>query len=101
MAAEPGEVLTDEPALAVAAGKPVLYEFVIFDLLTSQERWDEHPILEAIEAQRFALVILTTPLDAPPEQERWSPSLTAALKSSYTSAGYQEGYWLYRPTGPS
>lgn len=94
LAAEPGEVLTDEPALAVAAGQPVTYEFVIFDLLVGQGHWDERPILEAITARRFALVILTIPL----EQARWSPALIAALRSSYTHVGYLEGYWLYRPT---
>jgi hypothetical protein len=97
LAAEQGEVLTDEPALAVAAGQPVAYEFVIFDLLAGQGLWDERPILDAIKERRFSLVILTIPLEAPPEQARWSPTITSALKSSYTSAGYQDGYWLYRP----
>jgi hypothetical protein len=98
LAAELGEVLTDEPALAVAAGQPVAYEFVIFGLLVGQGHWDERPILEAIEARRFSLVILTIPLEAPPAQARWSPALIAALRSSYTPEGHLEGYWLYRPT---
>jgi hypothetical protein len=97
VAAEPGEVLTDEPALAVAAGQPIAYEFVIFDLLASQGLWDDRPILDAIEARRFTLVVLSTPVETPPEKARWSPSLTAALRSSYTPVGYQDGYWLYRP----
>jgi hypothetical protein len=98
VAAETGEVLTDEPALAVAAGQPVAYEFVIFHYLASQGHWDEQPILDAIAAQRFALVILSIPLEAPPEQARWSPTLVAALRSSYTRVGYLGDYWLYRPT---
>jgi hypothetical protein len=97
VAAETGEILTDEPALAVSAGRPVAYEFVIFDLLAGQGHWDERPIIEAIGARRFALVILSIPLEAPPEQARWSPALTAALKASYVPAGYLENYWLYRP----
>ena len=97
VAAEPGDILTDEPALAVAAGKPVDYEFVIFELLVRQGLWDERPILDAIEAQRFGLVILSTPLEAPPDQARWAPTLVAALKMSYTTAGYVGDYWLYRP----
>jgi hypothetical protein len=98
VAAEPGEILTDEPALAVAAGQPVAYEFVIFHLLASQGYWDERPILDAIEARRFTLVILSIPLEAPPEQARWSPTLIAALTSSYAPVGYLGDYWLYRPT---
>jgi hypothetical protein len=97
IAAEPGDVLTDEPALAVAAGKPITYEFVIFDLLVGQQLWDERPIVEAVQDQRFALVVLTAPLDVPPEQRRWSPALTAALTSSYAPAGSLDSYWLYRP----
>jgi hypothetical protein len=99
VAAEPGEVLTDEPALAVAAGKPVAYEFVIFDLLVGQGLWDDRPILDAVEARRFGLVILSTPLEAPPEQARWSPALVAALRASYTLVGPEGNYWLYRPVG--
>jgi hypothetical protein len=97
VAAERGEILTDEPALAVAAGRPIAYEFVIYDLLASQGLWDERPILDAIAERRFSLVILTIPLEAPPEQARWSPAIISALRSSYTSAGYLDGYWLYRP----
>ena len=99
VAAEPGEILTDEPALAVAAGKPVAYEFVVFDLLVGQGLWDDRPILDAVAARRFGLVILSTPLEAPPEQARWSPALVAALRASYASAGPEGNYWLYRPVG--
>src|SRR4051812_3378604 len=98
VAAELGAILTDEPALAVAAGHPVAYEFVIFGLLVVQGHWNEEPILEAIRTRRFGLMILTIPLDAPTAQERWSPSLIAALKSTYSLAGSLEGYFLYRPT---
>jgi hypothetical protein len=99
VAAEPGELLTDEPALAVTGGKPVAYEFVIFDLLVGQGLWDDRPILDAVEARRFGLVILTMPLEAPPEHARWSPALVAALRASYASAGSEGNYWLYRPVG--
>jgi hypothetical protein len=99
VAAEHGAVLTDEPALAVAAGQPVAYEFVIFDLLATQGHWDERPIVEAIEAKRFSLVILTSPVDGPPEDRRWTLPLIAALTSSYAPAGSVANYWLYRPIG--
>jgi hypothetical protein len=97
VAAELGAVLTDEPALAVAAGYPVAYEFVIFNLLVGQGQWNDQPILDAIQAQRFSLVILTIPFDTPVAQARWSPSLIAALRESYMAVGSLEGYSLYRP----
>ena len=59
VANEPGEVLTDDPGLALMAGKSIQFEFVIFTLLTAQGVWDEHPILDAIRDQRFSLVIVS------------------------------------------
>ena len=97
IAAEPGDVLTDDPALAVAAGRPVYFEFLIFQLLADQGIWDPAPIVEEIGARRFDLVILTTPLDAPGEMVRWPAAVGAALKSAYAPAGHEDGYWLYRP----
>ena len=98
LAAETGDVLTDEPALAVAAGKPIVFEFVIFQLLAGQAVWDERPILEAIAARRFALVVLGSPLDAPPELTNASAAVRDALRAPYEPAGQRDGYWFYRPT---
>jgi hypothetical protein len=98
LAGEPGELLTDDPDLAVAAGRPVLFEFTIFELLADQGIWDERPIVDAIQARCFGLVILSTPLDAPGEQVRWSAGVGRAIGSAYAPAGQQYGYWLYRPT---
>jgi hypothetical protein len=100
LAAEPGELLTDEPALAIAAGKPVVFEFQIFQLLAMQGLWDERPIIEAIEARRFALAVFSRPLDAPGEQTRWTAAVREALLASYRPAGNSHGYWFYRPIGP-
>ena len=97
IAAEPFDVLTDEPALAVAAGRRVELEFMIFSLLAGSGFWDERPVLAAIKARRYGLVVLSRPLDIPPEQARWTTAMAAALKSSYAPAGQQDGYWLYRP----
>ena len=101
LAAEPGEVLTDEPALAIAAGKPVAFEFVIFQLLADQRVWDERPILEAIAARRFGLAVLGSPLDAPPERANGSAAVREALRAAYEPAGEREGYWFYRPRPPA
>lgn len=97
VAAQPGEVLTDEPGLAIAAGRPVSFEFRIFQLLAEVGLWDERPILEAIEARRFSLVVVTRPFDAPLDEARWTPRVRDALRQFYAPAGQQSGYWLYRP----
>ncbi len=97
IAAEPGEVLTDNPGLAVAAGKPIVYEFQIFQLLHVEGRWSQAPILEAIAAKRFGLVALMHPLDGPAEGTRWTGAIRDALLKTYVPAGQQSGFWLYRP----
>jgi hypothetical protein len=97
IAAVPGEVLTDNPGLAVAAGKRIVYEFQIFQLLHVEGYWSQAPILDAIGDRRFSLVALMHPLDGPTVGTRWTPSIRAALLAAYVPAGQQAGFWLYRP----
>jgi hypothetical protein len=100
VAAEPGRVLTDDPGLAILAGKPVEFESIVFTILAVQGVWDETPILDAIRARRFGLVALTESLDDPPRPliaARLTETVRAALRSTYAAAGQQAGYWFYRP----
>jgi hypothetical protein len=97
IAAERGEVLTDNPGLAVAAGKPIVYEFQIFQLLHVEGRWAQEPILDAIAARRFSLVALMHPLDGATHGTRWTATIRDALLAAYGPAGQQAGFWLYRP----
>jgi hypothetical protein len=97
LAREPGDLLTDNSGLSVAADKPIMYEFQIFQLLEAEKRWTEEPIVEAINARRFAVVALMHPLDGPTQDTRWTPGIVAALQQAYEPAGAQDGFWLYRP----
>ncbi|HLZ28903.1 MAG TPA: hypothetical protein VKV73_16430 [Chloroflexota bacterium] len=100
VAAEPDAVLTDDPGLALLAGKRVEFEFVIFTILATQGVWDEAPIVNAIDARQFGLVVLEESLDEPPRPliaARLTPRVRAALQAAYTPAGQQAGYWFYRP----
>jgi hypothetical protein len=101
LAREPGDVLTDNSGLAVAAGKRIEFEFQIFQLLNAEGYWSEQPILDAVTAQRFSLVVLMHPLDGPVDGTRWTPALRAALRAAYAAAGQQQGFWLYRPRSSS
>jgi hypothetical protein len=97
VAAEPGDLLTDNSGLAVAAGKPIEFEFQIFQLLYTEGYWSDQPIVDAVKAHRFSLVALMHPLDGPIDGTRWTPALQAALNEAYEPAGQQAGFWLYRP----
>jgi hypothetical protein len=103
IAAEPGELLTDDPSLAVMAGKHVQFEFIIFTILAVQGVWDERPILDAIAARRFGLVAMIESLDAPARpliSRRLTEPVRQAIRGAYAPAGVEAGYWLYRPTAP-
>ena len=97
IARSPGELLTDNSGLSVAARKRIEFEFQIFQLLIAEGYWSEQPILDAVAAQRFSLVALMHPLDGPIGGTRWTPALRAALRDAYVPAGEQAGFWLYRP----
>jgi hypothetical protein len=99
VAHQPGELLTDNSGLAVAAGKRIAYEFQIFQLLRVEGYWSEQPILDAVAARRFSLVALMHPLDGPAEGTRWGTALQSALQAAYAPAGAEAGFWLYRPRG--
>jgi hypothetical protein len=101
VASEPGPVLTDDPGLALLAGKRVEFEFIIFTILATQGVWDEGPILDAIDARQFGLVVLVESLDEPLRpliSARYTARVRAALLAAYTPAGQQSGYWFYRPS---
>jgi hypothetical protein len=98
IAREPGDVLTDNSGLAVAAGKRIVFEFQIFQLLIAEGHWTQQPILDAVAAKRFSLVALMHPLDGPIADTRWTPAIQAALLNAYVPVGSQAGFWLYRPS---
>jgi hypothetical protein len=102
VAGEPGDVLTDDPGLAVLAGKRVEFEFIIFTILAAQHVWDEQPILQAIAERQFSLVILSQPVEAPEPPligARWSPAVREAILANYGPEKQDGGYWWYTPRG--
>src|SRR5207248_3242247 len=79
IAREPGDLLTDNSGLAVAAGKRIAYEFQIFQLLNVEGYWSDRPILDAVAARRFSLVAVMHPLEGPAQGTRWTATLRDAL----------------------
>ncbi len=99
MAQEPGTVMTDEPGVAIAAGKPIEFE-PIFTLLAEEGIWDQTPILTAIHEQRFDLIVLTESLTAPHppfESERITLAVRNAIAADYDEIGQANDHYFYRP----
>jgi hypothetical protein len=99
VAGEPGHVLTDDPDLALLAGKRVEFD-LIYTLLALEHVWDEAPILNAIQARQFDLVVVQEPLDAPAKpliSAHFTDGVRQALRDDYAPAGQVGGYWFYRP----
>lgn len=100
IASQPGELLTDDPGLALLAGKSIEFESIIFTILATQGIWDEQPILNAVRSRRFTQIVLTMSLDSPQEPPiaaRWTETVRQAMRESYEATGYESGYWWYRP----
>lgn len=76
----PGEVLAEEIGLILLAGKPVPYDDPqAMAALARVGRWDQRQLLDDLNAQRFALVILP----ANPRDELWTPEVLAAIEANY------------------
>ena len=102
VANEPGPVLTDDPDLALQAGKRVEFE-LIYTLLALQGVWDETPVINPIRARQFGLVVLQESLDAPPRpllSAHLTDKVRTALRDAYVPVSQMGGYWLYRPRVP-
>jgi hypothetical protein len=60
--ASPGPVLSEEPGIAIAAGKPVVGNATQLRNLHDQGRWNPAALVADVEAQRFGVVILNAQL---------------------------------------
>lgn len=76
----PGEVLAEEIGLIILADKPVPYDDPqAMAALARVGRWDQRQLLDDLNNQRFALIILP----AKPRDELWTPEVLAAIAANY------------------
>ena len=82
-----GPVLADEDmGLLPLAGRPI--EFQPFELtqLAAAGSWDQQPVVDAIYAQRYAVILVFSFPDFAVEQERWTPEMLGAIAAAYEPA---------------
>ena len=75
-----GPVLSENMVAILRAGKTVIMEPAITKQLTATGRWEQGPLLEAIESRRFDFLVVR---DDPDDVERWSPEAMAAIQKNY------------------
>ena len=88
----PGPVLSEDALLSIKAGKPVIAELETVNFQRRMGKWDERPLVEMLEQQRFGLVVVMEITS-----QRYSPSMEAAIESAYVLSERIGGYSIYRP----
>lgn len=93
-----GPVLADEDlGQMVLAGRPLLFQPFELTQLARAGKWDQTPLLAAIERQEYALILIFRFPGLSLDRDRWSDEMLAAIDRHYTAAE-EIGYTVvYRP----
>jgi hypothetical protein len=96
---EPGEIMANPLDVVVLAGRPVLLEPYIFNILEVEEAWDSGPLVRRICAGEVSLLVLDYPLERPgPEYHgyaHWPASIVATLRETMVLETSQASRFLY------
>ncbi len=98
----PGPVLSDDAALLIRAGKPVLFQPFIMSTLDKQNLWNPAGFIQDIQAKKYSLVLCYFPLriENPQPDERYSPDIYNALRFNYKPVDYRDPYFIHQPREP-
>lgn len=95
-----GDVLCHDGALALLAGKEILYQPFEFSQLIYQGLWDENLILEPLAARRFDLLVLPFDLSAAGlHHERFTPGFIQTARANYETLRRINDSYLHTPVG--
>jgi hypothetical protein len=96
---EPRDVLANPLDVVVLARRPTLLEPYLFNILGSEGRWDERPLLRRICVGDVGLLVLNHPLEgggpAYHGYAHWPPSVLAALRETSIFDAHQAGRFVY------
>lgn len=93
----PGEVVSEEMGLLIAAGRRVPYQFFEATQLADRGLFDDGPFLERIRRQEFPLILVTTDLLRISRSQRFRPAFIAAVRSSYKLKSNAKGLLWFVP----
>ena len=79
-----GVVLADEDmGLLARAGLPIHFQPFEMTQLARAGRWDQRPLLDDLERQAFAAILIYEIPDVPLHRERWTDEMLAAIERRY------------------
>lgn len=82
--AAPGIVLADEDmGLLVLDGRPLYLQPFEMTQLARDGRWDQRPLLDALERQAFAAILIYTIPEIPLHRQRWTDEMLATIGRRY------------------
>jgi hypothetical protein len=98
--AAPGPVISDDMVTIMRGGKDVIWEPAIFAELINIGRWDERPLLARIKARKFAFFITDGKPGDPIFDDRYSPAIARAIRTTYPVERLLAGRHVRFPAGP-
>lgn len=97
----PGDVLAEDLSLPVVAGKPAVFEPVLYDIFFETGTVGPGRIVGALAGGRFGLLLLSSPMDRPgwetDPQIMWPRALRSAMRVGYCLEGRIDKYYVYMP----
>ncbi|MDI6784667.1 MAG: glycosyltransferase family 39 protein [bacterium] len=91
-----GLILSDDAAMLVRNQKPVLFQPFIMSTLARQKLWDQTPVINDLNQQKFELLILYFDINRNPDLERYTKEMINAIRTNYHSVDHLGKYWVYR-----
>jgi hypothetical protein len=91
-------VLADEDlGQMVLAGQPLLFQPFELTQLARAGKWDQTPLLTAIERQEYALILIFKFPGLALDRDRWTDAMLAAIDQHYTAVEVIGYTVVYRP----
>jgi hypothetical protein len=93
-----GVVLADEDmGLLARADLPIYFQPFEMTQLARAGRWDQRPLLGALERQAFAAILIFTIPDVPLHRDRWTDEMLGAIERRYAVSERVGRTLVFRP----
>jgi hypothetical protein len=91
-------VLADEDmGLLARAGRPIFFQPFEMTQLARAGRWDQRPLLDDIERQAFAAILIYAIPEVPLHRDRWTDEMLRAIEQRYTVSERVGQTLVFRP----